>query len=264
MKRIAIVWTGLLLGTATACGAQASIGVEGVFLYGPIEGYLQTPRGGGPGTTSAKRPTFDELGLDRVSLFDGSAHVRWDRHTLYGGAQIIRLSGDETLTEPLISQNVTFDAGDRVDSDIQLDWYRFGYLHRFDWWSAHRNAPTLSLGGDAVLFDFHYTLDGAGGHVDRAYAKPAVRLGGELDWRLTERLSMRARAFESLPLSNTPSILSLGLRAFYRLLDSQDCSIDAYVGVSYHRIDYEDDQTVPNHIRAEMGPLFEGGLSLGL
>ena len=100
--------------------------------------------------------------------------------------------------------------------------------------------------------------------MDRAYAKPAVRLGGELDWRWTQRLSMRARAFESLPISNTPSILTLGLRAFYCLIDSQENPLDAYVGVSYHRIDYEDDQTVPNHIRAEMGPMLEGGLSFGL
>lgn len=264
MKWSVTVWIGIVLGTVAACEAEVSVGVEGVFLYGPVEGYLQTPDGGNPGTTSAKRPTFDELGLDSVSIFDGSARLRWDRHTLYGGAQIIRLSGDETLTQPLLSQDVTFDAGDRVDSDVQLDWYRFGYLHRFDWWSEHRVAPALSLGGDAVLFDFHYTLDGDGGRVDRAYAKPAVRLGGEFDWTLTRRLSMRARAFESLPFSNTPSILSLGLRAFYRLIDSQDCPLDVYVGVSYHRIDYEDDQNVPNHIRAEMGPLLEGGLSFGL
>ncbi len=264
MKRMVIVWMGVVLGLATACGADVSFGFEGVFLYGPIDGYLQTPRGGGEGTTSAQRPTFDELGYDRVSLFDGSGRVWWDRHIVYGGAQIIRLSGDATLTDPLISQDVTFDAGDRVNSDVQLDWYRLGYLHRFDWWPEQRLAPALSLGGDAVLFDFHYEMNGTGGHVDRAYTKPAVRLGGELDWTLTQRLSMRARAFESLPFSNTPSILTLGLRAFYCLIDSRENPLSAYIGVSYYRIDYEDDQAVPNHIRAEMGPLLEGGLSFGL
>jgi len=256
----------LLVGTALSYaggnGAGPSITVDSAFLYGSIDGYLQTPAGGNPGTTTSKRPTLDELGLDRVSLYDGSARMQWSRHVLYGGAQIIRLSGAETLTRPLISQNVIFNVGDLVEADVQLDWYRFGYLYQLDWWADHRNDLSLSIGADVALFDFHYKLDGTAGKVDRAYAKPAVRLGSELAWTLTRKLSMRARVFESLPFANTPSVLTLELRGAYRLFELRQVKGEVYAGIAYNRIDYEDNQEVPNHIRAEMGPLLAVGATL--
>ena len=262
LKWAARAWVGMALSAAAILGEEPSIRVEGAFQYGLIDGYLQTPAGGKPGTTSPSRPTLDELGFDRVSIYEGSARVQWARHTVYGGAESIRMSGDEVLVRPLVSQNVMFDAGDRVDAYVQLDWYRLGYLRPFKGWSGHRNDLSLSLGGDVALFDFHYTLDGTAGSVDRSYAKVAVRLGGELGWTLTPRLSVCARAFESLPFSNTPSILTLGLRGYCRLVESQRLRADAYVGVGWSRIDYEDNQTVPNHIHAEMGPLLEAGMRL--
>jgi hypothetical protein len=47
----------------------------GAFLYGPIYGRVQTPRGGEPGTTSSGRPSLGELGIDNAGEGDFWANV---------------------------------------------------------------------------------------------------------------------------------------------------------------------------------------------
>src|SRR6266571_3550066 len=51
-------------------GSKLHFSLEGMWLYGPVSGYMQTPSGGKTGTTSSKRPTLKELGIDNASVFD--------------------------------------------------------------------------------------------------------------------------------------------------------------------------------------------------
>ena len=158
-----MVWMSLFgcTGTWTRRGDKGlRASVEGSYLYGPISGYLQTPSGGTPGTTSDKRPTFEELDMENVGIIDGSVAGGKGAHDLYVGARIVRLHSETTLDNTLISQNKTYPAGSSVEADVKLDWYRAGYRHRFNYRYDKKAYigfyPALELG----LFDFHYQLDG--------------------------------------------------------------------------------------------------------
>src|SRR5262245_22896873 len=72
--------------------------IKGSFNFGPIEGFLQTPTGGHPGTSSLERPSFDELGIDNVAFYDAGLDLQWRSARLYGGYQFIRVDGTETLS----------------------------------------------------------------------------------------------------------------------------------------------------------------------
>ena len=241
-----------------------SISLDVAFLYGPIDGFVQTPKGGNPGSTSSKRPTFEELGFDTISIYEGSIRADWDAHSIFGGAQIARLSGRSRLDEELTSQNVTFPAGSFVDADIQLDWYWLEYLYRFDLSpGGRRNVFTVAPGAGISVFAFHYKLDGSGEEgVDRQYPKVGIRMGCELTWMITDKLSAHGRAFGSLPIPNTPQILDLELVGRYQLWKSRRVKGLGYLGIAYDRIDYKDEQTVPNHILVEMGPMLKAGLQI--
>src|SRR6266566_929454 len=112
-----ICWGVLLLVGAIsqlAAGAQKGefhLTLESQWMWGPVSGYLQTPSGGQPGTTSRHRPTLEELGIDTASIFDGEIRPGVGDHELYVGGQWIRMSEDATLDEDLISQGNTFAAG---------------------------------------------------------------------------------------------------------------------------------------------------------
>src|SRR4051812_772820 len=95
--------------------------IDAAYLYGPADGYLQVPSGGEPGTSSKHRPKLNEIGIDDANIVDVVGRFGWHDEELYLGAQIIRLSGDDTLDESLTSHAVTFPAGSHVSSDVTLD-----------------------------------------------------------------------------------------------------------------------------------------------
>jgi hypothetical protein len=281
MKRIfcALIFIGLLIYSGIEQQALAGsveearesikedallVDVSAGLQYGSIDGFLQTPSGGNQGTTSHKRPTFDELGINTVLSFDGSLNAHYKMHTLTVGAQLNRFSENSTLHDPLISQNISFPANSEVASDIRLDWYRFGYLYAFDLSPKnYKNTFSFSPGIDIALFDFHYELKGhEDQHVDRAYKKGALRLLCNIDWRIIEGLDLHARGSGSLPISNTPAIINLILAAERHLFSKSGLTGSVYFGVAYEKIEYEDNQDVPNHIKAEMWPLVSTGLKL--
>ncbi len=240
--------------------------LHGRFLHGDIEGFLQTPRGGQAGTTSTNRPAFDELGFDDVEIFDTSLTVQRDQHIFSAGARLIRLDGSATLTDDLISQNVTYPAGSFVTSDVQLDWYRLGYRYEFSFDPGGGNRLLLSPGAEAVMFDFDYQLDGPGElRTDRSYAKGGVRVGGTAKWLTSGRFSLEAGGFWGIPIDGSAEIFSAELVARYRLwgADSQrGAGGSVFLGVAWDEIEYEDDQATPNHINVEMGPLIIVGFEI--
>lgn len=233
--------------------------------FGQIDGHVQTPTGGEPGTSSPNRPTFGELGIDNVTVIDVDAAVEWRREGLYLDLQFIRPSGDATLDTTLISQGVTFPAGTAVHADIQLDQYRLAYGHRFDL------SPELTLtpmvGG--MLFSFDYNLDAKGGggpSASRSYSKAAPMVGAALDWRPQGG----PFAFEFLGSINIPVAdaiprgYDVEARVRYDFLRARDRELSAYVGVGFQHLHYDDSnkQTLPNDINFDLGPLWTVGFEL--
>jgi hypothetical protein len=240
-------------------GFRAS--AEGAFLYGPIRGFLQTPAGGNPGTTSHDRPTLKELGIQTAPMADASVTVGWGAHDFYGGARVIELSGSSVLDQKLVTHNVTFPAGMAVSSTVQLNWYRLGYEHRF----LFRHDDTMLQIEPAIeglLFDFGYQINGVGLSTSRTYFKGGVRLGIRSEWSPWPRFSILGDAMGSVPIPGQPMILSLQATGRYRLWGRIDRGGTFFLGIGYDQIDHKDLQTVPNHIKVEMGPLLVTGLAV--
>src|SRR5437764_11724810 len=124
--------------SALAARAQAQrdddfhLSFQGSYLYGPADGFIQTPSGGQPGTTSRHRPHFGEIGINDANIGDVQLNLDWPSDRIFVGGQFISLSGNnESLQNTLVSQAETFPAGTGVRSDVRLDWYRVGYRHAF-------------------------------------------------------------------------------------------------------------------------------------
>jgi len=234
----------------------------GAFLHGPVDGRVQTPAGGHPGSTSPGRPTFEELGIKSVRAADFWMNVSRGRHGFYAGGRIMRLSGAGTLDDALISQNVLFAAGLPVEAEAQFDWYRVGYRYLFPWDWGDRTIELYPSIGAAIL-DFHYTLSSPGLEgVDRSYAKVGAQIGLGVTVPLTERLSLTGQVLAPIPVSHTPEVLSAQVTMKYRFLKRGDLSISGLFGLGYDRISYTDGQTTPNDIEADVGPMGMLGLEI--
>ncbi len=254
--------TIVLESLANASLSLPEITFDTTYMHYPVRGYLQTPAGGNPGSTSAERPTFKELNIDSISSFNVLVCAEWTDWKLLGGFQGVRADSTTTLPKVLTSQNVNFSAGDQVKADLKLDWYRLGLLKYVHAGRIVSKKYELAFGGDVVAFDYHYRLDSVSGNVDRSYMKIGGRLGAECDCQISENCSVTVYGFAPLPFQNTPSIWSLGFDGLYRLKTSSYFEMHALIGIGYTCIDYEDEQTVPNHIRVNMSPMLKLGMRI--
>ncbi len=245
-----------------SAGAHASIRFEagGALLYGPLEGSLQTPLGGELSTTSHNRPTLHELGFEQATMMEFWMNVRWAANGLYFGGRLIRLDGSSVLETDLLSRGRTFPAGSPVESDIKLDWYRFGYGRWYPWKCRDRTIEFFPSIGVALL-TFEYQLSSpVAGPIDRGYSKGGVQFGLGVTAPITDRLSIIGQTFLPIALSNTPDIISLQLTAKHQFLKLDDLQVTGLLGAGYDRIHYRDDQLVPNDIEANVGPMSSAGL----
>jgi hypothetical protein len=236
-----------------------TLSLSGYFHYTAADGFLQTPAGGEPGTSSARRPTLDELGIHDAIFYDALASVRWRQLNFYGGYQAVALDGDAVLSQELISRGATFPAGTRVQSQTDLNWFRIGIGWIFP---LATGRWEISPKAELAVLDFNYRLSGGTETVDRGYAKGAARLGLESRYRITRRLSVSLDGAGSIPLSNTPQLATLNGLLEYKLFANSRVHPALYLGVGAQRIEYEDNQKLPNHFRVDLAPLITAGLGI--
>ncbi len=235
--------------------------IEGSLRYGPVSGFVQTPNGGAAGTTSPRRPTLRELNINEVLSPEVTLGLSWRDHGLYGGASLVRLGNDSTLHNPLVSHSTVFPAGSAVKSDLQLDSYRIGYQHRFSFANQAGTAFSLSPGIGGALLDFDYQLKGEGGlTARRAYLVGTPQIGLESEWIPPGRFSAAAGVFSSLPEVSNLFLLSAHITGSYRLWGQPERGGALFLGLGFDLLDYEDHQSVPNHIKADMGPMLIFGV----
>jgi len=208
--------------------------------YAPISGYLQTPAGGGPGTSDMKRPTFKELDVDHTAYTDIDLYYRSRKYTPYIGLRLMDVDSSGILEQDLTTRGQTFLIGDSYDHETSFNIYRFGTKYDFAYLS-----PKVEL----ALMDFDYEFESTGIQVKRSYTKTTVRLGAEKTFRI-DALDIMFEASGSVPLSNTPEIFTVGAGVKYWFAEYVNVGLD----VQYFYLDYEDDQDLPNHLRLEMQP----------
>jgi hypothetical protein len=166
----------------------------------------------------------------------------------------VDLSREKTLNEELIFHGRGYPAGARVKSDVNLSWYEIGYQYNIHFGKERmdlRMAPTVAF----ALWDFSAELESNNGKNSRNYIKGTPRAGLEFEWFPVKRFSVAGKAIESLPLNNMPHIYTVGLVGKYNLMDINRLKILLFMGVKYNRIDFKDNQTEPNRVKANMGPL---------
>jgi hypothetical protein len=247
--------------------STARFSADGDFFYGPVKGYVQTPAGGSPGSTRHNRPRLGELGIHDAYIWQVTFTGQWDHNEVYGGAEIIRLSGNGTLRNDLTTHGSTFAAGTSVSSDVSLDWYRFGYRYHLDLFPAANDVPQLRLAPYAggVIWNFSYSVRGGGARASRAYIKPSGQLGIQAAWApLGGPFSLNADLSASPPgISSLPFIAAEQIDARYRFIDTGRFSASALLGVRMEEINFFDSQRVPNHVRADLGPMGLVGVVIG-
>jgi hypothetical protein len=232
-------------------------------LYGSLDGFAQTPRGGNAATTSVRRPKFDELGIDRVAGGEVELGLAWNDWRVHWGAQFLRADTSATLGVDLLSQGAFFPVGTRVHSQLQLDTYRVGLGRAF----ALGSDPVFGLSVvatpwlESVLFDFGHRVEAAlpGQRTHREYQRFGTRLGARVA-AAGEHLSFELGGFWGLPIGTLVEISTVEAIGSYALPLGARARAALQLGVSFEHTEFEDSQSTPNHIEFDYGPALVAGL----
>ena len=250
MKKVLVLIVSVLAFMPSVLFAESNnFGISGMDVfwgYAPINGYVQTPAGGRLGTSDIKRPTFDELGIEKENLLN--LELRWvnKKYLAYIGSTWINMSSSGVLEKDLMSRTQFFE-GERFNTDINFNWYRFG---------VGRNLGYFTPKVEVAILDFSYELSTPSTRIERSYAKPTLRVGVEKQIKFNN-FGLDLESSISLPASNTPTIFTAG--AVFKYWFTKRFNLGLVVNYLY--IDYEDNQEFPNHLRLEMLPIT--GISLG-
>jgi hypothetical protein len=255
-----------------------SLSLSTSIAYGQISGFTQAGLGGRLGTGSPKKPKIkDDLGVDDGITANFSIELGWKRHSLYTAAHLINLEGENTVDRPFIFHGRAYTAGMRIESEVKSNWYEIGYRFRWPLDQIHtsstrqsyqetssRSVFTFTPTVTVAFWDYSVQLQESGVKNERSPSglHYSPRLGALLEWYPWPRFSIIGKAIGSLPIDEIVHIYTLGLTANYNLIQGNKFKLILNMGVGYDHVDFKDEQTFPNKIRIDIGPMVIGGLKM--
>ena len=225
-----------------AVPAAADVALEfgtGVLRNG---GYLQTPTGGLPGTSSLKRPTFAETAMQRGDTRWFATAVDIRRFRIHARYSVIGGEGTSRLTSALTSQGQPFRAEERIRSAASFDRLSLAVTRVL----ALRDGLEAELGGEIAWTAFDFDIRGDASLVDRSYHVHTLGLFGAIARRMGPRWGLGST------LGLAPGLEGAGSN--YRLAPRLDLHFGERwrlaLGVRVERFRYDDahKQALPNRL----------------
>lgn len=226
---------------------------------GHVNGFLMTPIGGAPGTTSSERPTLSELGIHRFTPFNLRLGSEWDQWGGYLGYAYRRFNSAHavSLSSDLLTHGMNFPTGSLVTSHNQFDWTSAGAYYRMDLQNGLIISPVLEIDYWQFRYDIHSSIKST----SRRYNDVTLRAGLRAAYQLNNKITLNAEGFTALPFGNL-RIDNVSLEADYNLYQQGIFTLSPYVGASYEHFKFKDHQRVPNYLVINEGPMFFAGLKI--
>jgi hypothetical protein len=257
------LWLAPLLARADSDDPNApphfEFSLRAAGFYGPVDGFVQVPLGGNPGTSSDRRPSFHEIGVHDAAFYEVTGRLGWGHFAAFAGYSGLELDGSETLDQTLVSHGVTFAAGQAIHSKTELNVPNFGAGWAFDFDDGKLQLfPKL----DVALLDFSTSTDAPGLHAARSYTTTTVRLGAEARYQLGGGFALEFDGVTSVPIPHTPQLTNVTGRVSYALFPTSPVHGSVFLGMGGRWIYFEDAQQLPNRIDLRSGPLVTGGFTV--
>ena len=261
-RRFALALATFALLACSACTSRmprepVRFGVRPYARTGNVEGYWQTPRGGAPGSSSARRPTFKEAGVKDSQEYGADAWVDWGHHRLKLGGSRQVLEGDSVLTQDLTSQASFFPAGTAISTDSSIDWLQVHYQYRVDVPMGRCDCLKLWPGAGWKWASLHHVFDGDNGaRVSRHHGPSMPNLLLDWEWRPRNRGNLRfsGSAASSITTGSEPRRNQV-LEALGRIHYDFGRRGGLFLETGYRDVVLRDDQPqLQNHLNLKYGP----------
>ena len=227
--------------------------------FAQASGYLQIPRGGSPLTSTQKRPTCEELGINRLNnniFFQLGIKSVWDPFGIYIDYQHNHPVGSTTLTSDLLTHGVIFPAGTPLSTHATFDLYQVGLNRRFKICNNFALYPEAEI----AFFSFSYREVSIVQSTDRAFGLVTQRIGLRGEYAFNCYLMLSVDVAASIPFLSDLQLRTARTDLNFNIYTSQCTRTTLFMGVGYEYIDFKDGQVFPNHVHIEYQPIGYIGL----
>lgn len=257
----------LLLNFLIPCILKAGIlptqySVKAFYNHGKIDGFVQIPKGGQNGTTSIRRPEFDELGIDEFSYPEFEIEAKWDKLSLYSNIKYKKFDGSKSLSKNLITHSIEIPAGSSLSTKHEYTSYSFGA--KYDIYKTEKF--TLSPLLEYSLYDFSYKYDATILNYkkisgERSFGWGQVNYGLKAAYQVTDRYTVDLTYKEAIRHDSVRRYQELTLMNSITMYSNGKDKINLLLGVECKKFKYRDTQEQKqNFMKHKIWPIYKVGL----
>ncbi len=253
----------LLMFTTTSYSLKApkNYSIKYFHNFSSIDGFVQIPKGGQFGTTSDKRPTFEELGIKRINYPELTLATKWENFGLYLRIKYNSFKGDSILSSDLKTHDIQLKKGDKISTRHLHNFYTLGLSYDFPVTKKFTIIPKI----DFSAYQFSYKFSATGSKIvnndERKFNAGTIRVGGKIKYTYNENLIFSLNSMYHIPHDSIKSSLETSLVASYNLYRNENKELNLLVGLSYDQFKYKDTQKdMQNFINYKSKPIYKLGL----
>lgn len=267
MKKITLRFlTFFILGNsiyATPISKPDEFKIEYIQSYGKIDGFVQIPKGGKKGTTSLKKPTFHDLGIDNITYPQFKLKTR--RNNLHLFAEFIykTFNGSEYLKEDIISHDKLLAKTSKLKTEHEYINYALGM--GYDIFKTNNIEITPILEFTATDFKYKYTCENVNENTkfgsQRDFGFGSLHIGINSTYIFTSKYKINLNIKSAIPFDSVRKWWSINLLNSYTLYQKNSKELNLIFGIGVQEFEYRDTQEeMQNFMKYKLSPTYSLGL----
>lgn len=244
MQRMFLVIFSLMLPTMTLAynDIPNKFSMSAGIYHRINSGYLQTPAGGTPGTSTDKQPTYSLLDMRNGIGYQLDMGYRlFKQFILHIDGRLNHNSSTFISSKTFISQGQTFNKGDKLHATHKFNRFNTAILYDMPF-----NQFSLAVGPAFSLMSFGLEIEKAdkSGKMDRSYNKSSIGPALGATYRFTAKTSLNASFLYTFSFGNKqPNFIDSKMTLRHMI---STIGVDFFVADYLTR--YTDSQRYPNQL----------------
>jgi len=246
----------ILLISQASVAADWHFGLSGYYTVSNIDGFQQTPKGGQIGSTSLKRPDYDELHIKSNSDIRLDLMLGYNDFLLELEYLPIHLDGETILSSNLITHDIGLSSGRYFSAHVDDELYSLRFSYVYAMCSKWQVQPKLNV--HWLSHDYHFESPPFASK--RAFAASGISLGLQSDYQLFSQWLLSANLDVALPITNLDvyqAKLAIGYQYFY-----SNMTLIPTLSLKWHEVRFKDNQTIPNYLKYSATPTIALGIQI--
>lgn len=225
--------------------------------FGDINGFVQIPKGGKFGTTTTRKPEFNDLGIDEINYPKFELSAKWDKFFVNTEINYKVFKGSSNLNYDLISHDQLITKNSNIKTNHEYINYNFGMGYDLVSLKNITISPLFQFG--VTQFDYQYKTDNISS--GRKFGFGSLHLGTIFKYDVTEKYNLILNLKYAIPFDNIRKWGTLELLNSYNILKNDSNELNLLFGIGMEYFEFRDTQKeMQNFMKHKVSPIYKIGL----